>query len=92
MVFFFSDCTESGCFLEMGLDMKRLHLQLRGGLALSLIVQLAVLTPPTRLSGGLIKNERFVKEGNIRRQNKARSKENFCFDLNTYQLNRIMFH
>lgn len=48
MFFFISDCTESECFLEMGLDMKRLQLQLGGGPASSLPIQLTVLTPPAR--------------------------------------------
>lgn len=72
MFFFFSDCTESECFLEIGVDMKRLCLQLGGGLASSPSVQLTVLTPPAHPSGGLIQNERVKKEGNIRMQNKAR--------------------
>lgn len=47
MFFFFS---ESECFLEMGLDVKRLCLQLGGGSVLGLSVQLAVLTPPAHPS------------------------------------------
>lgn len=57
MFFFFSDCTESECFLEMGLDVKRLCLQLGGGPASSLSVQLGPPTP----SAGLIQNERIKK-------------------------------
>lgn len=64
MFFFFSDCTESECFLEMGMDMKRLWLQLGGGLASSLSVQLTVLTLPAHPSAGLIQNKRIKKEGN----------------------------
>ena len=60
MFFFFSDCTESECFLEMGLDMKRLCLQLGGGggPASSLSVSARL---PARSSGGLIQNERIKK-------------------------------
>lgn len=69
---FFMFFSESECFLEMGLDVKRSCLQLGGGPALSLSVQLAVLTPPAHPSGGLIQKERIKKEGNKRMQNKAR--------------------
>ena len=72
MFFFISDCTESECFLEMGLDMKRLQLQLGGGPASSPPVQLTVLTPPAHPSAGLIQNECMKKGGNVRMQNKAR--------------------
>lgn len=67
MFFFFS---KSECFLEMGLDMNRLCLQLGGG---------SGATTPAPPPGGLIQNKCIKKKGTKECKTKQGKNDNFCF-------------